>query len=94
MPKVSRPEVIQTGARRRWTLEEKRRIVAESDSGTRQVSRPSTKQYWKSKDAPRKALLSDASKFGYGCNSGIRKQGWTPVSSAPVFLWAYGASPG
>ena len=38
MPKVSRLEVIQTGARRRWTLEEKRRIVAESDSGARQVS--------------------------------------------------------
>src|SRR5215470_5929156 len=38
MPKVSRLEVIQTGARRRWTLEEKRRIVAESDSGVRQVS--------------------------------------------------------
>jgi transposase len=38
MPKVSRLEVIQTGSRRRWTLEEKRRIVAESASGTRQVS--------------------------------------------------------
>jgi transposase len=38
MPKVSRLEVIHTGSRRRWTLEEKRRIVAESDSGTRQVS--------------------------------------------------------
>ncbi len=38
MPKVSRLEVIQTGARRRWTLEEKRRIVAESDRGARQVS--------------------------------------------------------
>ncbi len=38
MPKVSRLEVIETGARRRWTLEEKRRIVAESDRGTRQVS--------------------------------------------------------
>jgi len=38
MPKVSRLEVIQTGARRRWTVEEKRRIVAESDKGARQVS--------------------------------------------------------
>ena len=38
MPKVSRLEVIQTGSRRRWTLEEKRRIVAESDSGVRQIS--------------------------------------------------------
>jgi transposase len=38
MPKVSRLEVIQTGSRRRWTLEEKRRIVAESDRGARQVS--------------------------------------------------------
>jgi len=38
MPRVSRLEVIQTGSRRRWTLEEKRRIVTESDSGARQVS--------------------------------------------------------
>ena len=44
MPKVSRLEVIQTGSRRRWTLEEKRRIVAESDSGTRQVS-PTARRY-------------------------------------------------
>jgi len=28
MPKVSTLEVIETGARRRWTLEEKQRIVA------------------------------------------------------------------
>jgi transposase len=32
MSKVSRLEVISTGARRRWTLAEKRRIVAESYS--------------------------------------------------------------
>lgn len=38
MPKVSRLEVIETGARRRWTLEEKQRIVAESFSGRRLVS--------------------------------------------------------
>lgn len=38
MSKVSRVEVIQTGARRRWTLEEKRRIVAESATAPRQVS--------------------------------------------------------
>src|SRR5262249_38019881 len=37
MSKVSRLEVIETGARRRWTLEEKRRIVSESHDG-RQVS--------------------------------------------------------
>jgi transposase len=36
--KVSRLEVISTGARRRWTLEEKRRIVAESYGGPRLVS--------------------------------------------------------
>src|ERR1700688_4016347 len=36
--KVSRLEVITTGARRRWTLEEKQRIVAESFSGRRVVS--------------------------------------------------------
>ncbi len=30
IPKVSRLDVISTGARRRWTLEEKRRIVAET----------------------------------------------------------------
>jgi len=38
MSKVSRLEVIETGARRHWTLEEKRRIVAESERGARQVS--------------------------------------------------------
>ena len=38
MSKVSRLEVIQTGARRRWSLEEKRRIVAESEAGPRRVS--------------------------------------------------------
>ena len=38
MSKVSRLEVIQSGARRRWSAEEKRRIVAESEGGSRQVS--------------------------------------------------------
>jgi transposase len=38
MPLVSRLEVITTGARRRWTTEEKRRIVAESHRLPRQVS--------------------------------------------------------
>ena len=38
MPKVSTLEVIETGARRRWTLEEKQRIVAESFSAPRVVS--------------------------------------------------------
>jgi transposase len=35
---VSRLEVIATGARRRWTLSEKRRIVAESYGGPQMVS--------------------------------------------------------
>jgi transposase len=38
MPTVSRLEVITTGARRRWTDEEKQRIVAESFEGPRRVS--------------------------------------------------------
>jgi transposase len=38
MPKVTRLEVISTGARRRWTLAEKLRIVAASHDGRRQVS--------------------------------------------------------
>lgn len=38
MPKISALEVIETGARRRWTLEEKQRIVAESFSSPRVVS--------------------------------------------------------
>lgn len=38
MSKVSRLEVIESGARRRWSAEEKGRIVAESESGARQVS--------------------------------------------------------
>ena len=36
--KVSRLEVVSTDARRRWTLEEKQRIVAESYGGPRLVS--------------------------------------------------------
>jgi transposase len=36
--KVSRLEVVSTGARCRWTLEEKQRIVAESYVGPRLVS--------------------------------------------------------
>jgi transposase len=36
--KISRLEVVSTGARRRWTLEEKQRIVAESHGGPRLVS--------------------------------------------------------
>ena len=38
IPKVSRLEVITTGARWRWTLEEKQRIVAESFSVPRNAS--------------------------------------------------------
>ena len=38
MPEVSRLDVISTGARRRWTLEEKQRIVAESYGAPRVVS--------------------------------------------------------
>ena len=38
MSSVSRLEVITTGARRRWTLDEKRRIVAESYRAPRIVS--------------------------------------------------------
>src|SRR5258706_7947825 len=40
IPQVSRLDVITTGARRRWTLEEKQRIVAESFSGPRLTSAP------------------------------------------------------
>ena len=38
MPKVSPLEVIETGSRRRWTAEEKLRIVAESFGSPRAVS--------------------------------------------------------
>ena len=38
MPELSRLDVITTGARRRWAVEEKRRIVAESYSAPRVVS--------------------------------------------------------
>ena len=38
MLKVSRLEVVTTGSRRRWTLDEKLRIVAESFSGYRATS--------------------------------------------------------
>jgi transposase len=42
--KVSTLEVIQTGARRRWTAEEKLRIVAESFSARRMV-KPTARRY-------------------------------------------------
>jgi transposase len=38
MLKVARLDVISLGARRRWTLDEKQRIVAESYAAPRQVS--------------------------------------------------------
>jgi transposase len=38
MPKISRLEVIATGARRRWSPEEKLRIVSESMGAARTVS--------------------------------------------------------
>jgi transposase len=38
MSKVGRLDVISSGTRRRWTLEEKQRIVAESYAGPRLVS--------------------------------------------------------
>lgn len=38
MSKVARVEVLSIGSRRRWTLDEKRRIVAESFDGARRVS--------------------------------------------------------
>jgi len=43
-PKVSTLEVIQTGARRRWTAEEKLRIVAESFNARRMV-KPTARRY-------------------------------------------------
>ena len=38
MSKVARVEVLSIGSRRRWTLDEKRRIIAESFDGPRRVS--------------------------------------------------------
>ena len=38
MSKVSRLEVVQTGARRRWTLAEKQRIVAKSEREIRPIA--------------------------------------------------------
>jgi transposase len=38
VPKISRLEVIATGSRRRWSAEEKHRIVAEALSAPRNVS--------------------------------------------------------
>jgi transposase len=38
MSKISRIEVLSTGVRRRWTIEEKRRIVAESHGCHGEVS--------------------------------------------------------
>ena len=43
-PTFASVEVIQTGARRRWTAEEKLRIVAESESGPRRLL-PTARRY-------------------------------------------------
>jgi transposase len=78
MPKVSRLEVITTGSRRRWTLEEKLRIVAESFSGRRAAA-----------STARRYGLSSSQLFAWrklareGRLSGMDEPGFAPAIVVP-----------
>ena len=71
MPKVTRLEVIETGARRRWTVAEKLRIVAESQAGARRASATaqryglSTSQLFYWRKLAREGGLGDAEDGGF-----------------------------
>jgi len=59
-PIFERLEVVETGRRRRWTEDEKLRIVAESLSGSRQVSSTARRH-----GISRSLLTSGVGSFGY-----------------------------
>jgi transposase-like protein len=67
MPKASRLQVIQTGSRRRLMLEEKRRIVAESDSGARRVS-ATARRYGLSTRSVLHLATAGKARLGWSCS--------------------------
>ena len=95
MSSVSRLEVIQTGARRRWTLEEKRRIVAESYRAPRIVSAtarrhgltPSQLFTWRRLDSDGR-LTADADEPRFVPAIVADERPATPQTSGPACLLA------
>src|SRR3954452_1898877 len=95
MSSVSRLEVITTGARRRWTLEEKRRIVAESYRAPRIVSAtarrhgltPSQLFTWRRLDSQGR-LTADADEPRFVPPIVADERPATPLTPGPVSLIA------
>jgi len=91
MPKVSRLEVITTGSRRRWTLEEKLRIVAESCSGHRAASATarryglSTSQLFAWRKLAREGRLSEMEEPGFAAAIVVPE---TPAEPVPALALA------
>jgi transposase len=91
MPSVSRLEVITTGARRRWTLSEKLRIVAESHSGHRTASATarrhglSTSQLFGWRKLAREGRLGTEAATGFAAAVVVPDRNSTaePVASTP-----------
>jgi len=93
MSSVSRLEVITTGARRRWTLAEKRRIVAESYRAPRIVSAtarrhgltPSQLFTWRRLDSDGR-LTADANEPRFVPAIVTDERPATPLTSGPACL--------
>lgn len=77
MPKVSRLEVITNAARRRRTDEQKRRIVAESFSGSRRDS-ATARRYWL------RAAIVHAAPANWVCFADVRRHSGAFIASAQV----------
>ena len=79
MPKISTLEVIETGARRRWTLEAKLRIVAESFSAPRVVSATARRYGLSSSQLFKWRRLAQEGKLA----AGEEEPGFVPALVAP-----------
>ncbi len=75
---VQRLEVVQTGRRRRWTLEEKPRIVMESVQGHRQVSATARRH-----DISPSLLYTWRKALGARCRGGNEVIGFAPALIVP-----------
>jgi transposase len=75
---VQRLEVVNTGRRRRWSLDEKLRIVAESYQGHRQVSATARRH-----DISPSLLYSWRKAFGEGCGRRDEVIGFAPALLVP-----------
>ncbi|MFQ5344128.1 MAG: transposase, partial [Anaerolineae bacterium] len=75
---VQRLDVVNTGRRRRWTMEEKLRIVAESFRGHRQVCATSRRH-----DISPSLLFSWRKRLREACHDGDRVVGFAPAVIVP-----------